>query len=296
MTCWRCFSIGEGKCPPPTSYSIYAYEVVLFSRDGWAKIHFLSLSSNGTIPHPCAKSEIISHTLSPGPDTEIRPFHRRQFLWVSGSLAAIVYATSTPGRRGVIWDWKTGDIIYVGHSLSFENSSLPKWMYQDSTNFDSISNFESLVLFLDKTFLVAASPVYDADGTAIGSNEDWIELWLVNGSDDSSPATAQIIARFDLPQKLIATSYQFCGGQPSRWKMQPETHEEEFPFSCNTMNALQVLEIHSVEGRAFLVITNELFVTTLRLHRRNRQARRYKWASWARWTSLWDKELGEISQ
>ena len=59
-------------------------------------------------------------------DEEIISFHGRHLLFVSGPLSAIVYDRSMPegsyaSRRGIVWDWTTGDIVYVGHPLSFEH-------------------------------------------------------------------------------------------------------------------------------------------------------------------------------
>ena len=49
-----------------------------------------------------------------------------EVIWVSGSLLAMVFCSrervgSRLFRRGIIWNWKTGDTVYVGHSLSFEH-------------------------------------------------------------------------------------------------------------------------------------------------------------------------------
>ena len=153
---------------------------------------------------------------------------------------------------------------------------------------------------LGQTFLVAASPLDGADKDDTldrdASIEGWIELRVVSSSAGSS-ATSRLVAQFDLPEIASDEPSTFKFRHNESLDMVPVGRENGFPFTSNAMNALQVVEIHfATDNLAYLIITNELFVTILRqYYSRNNPAtfpRRFSWRDWARWTSLWDRHLG----
>ena len=84
----------------------------------------------------------------------------------------------------------------------------------------------------------------------------------------------------------------FCRSEPHILEVQSECRDR-FPFTCDAMKAIQVLEFSFANGGAFLIITNELFV---RMLSPATSSRRLKWKDWARWTTLWGQELGRLSE
>ena len=130
----------------------------------------------------------------------------------------------------------------------------------------------------------------------VASNGGWIELWLVSNPNGVLPVTSRLVAQFDLAQNTL-WSFDFCRSESPIWEMQPGCHEGGFPFTSNSMNAIQVLEINFASGLAFLIISNEVFVVTLKSYLQNpgiSVPRRFRWNDWAQWTSLWNEDLGMI--
>lgn len=171
-------------------------------------------------------------------------------------------------------------------------------------NFESEAIFHGLVLFLGETFLVAASPLFTVYDTEVAP-EGWVELRVVDDLN-GSPATSRLIAQFDLPE-IITTSMerstfhlQFYVGEPPMCEQRTDGNDGEFPFTADPVNAIQVLGISSNHQEAYLVISNGLFLMTLDLLRHNNPnftfPCRFVWKDWVWWTSLWDRQIGMLSE
>ena len=136
-------------------------------------------------------------------------------------------------------------------------------------------------------------------------SQGWIELRQVDDSDGLLPATSRLVAQFLLPKTTASSedsirNLWFHVGESPVWEMQSDSNDGRLPFASNPVNAIQILGIRSSKEEAHLIISNGLFLMTLDLLRQNNPnfsfPCRFEWKEWVWWTSLWDQQLGVLSE
>ncbi len=243
----------------------------------------------------------------------------QEVIFLHSDLLALVYYPTfgSDFRRGIIWDWTTGRLVYVCiifyYHDDFRSNSI-----QDSEKTSNPGGFRDLLLSpLPGCFVISTLTPEGLPPCRSGC----IELRVFVEVSRSSPATSELVGIFHLPQLSISTNgsvrgLDFFSGVPFDRDRSSTSNGDSFPFDSNPETSVHLLYLSYEEavesfndGRAYLVISNQVYIDALRQWlswkgriQRSENDQRFPlnldWPAWApRWTSMWDRdEIGELSR
>jgi hypothetical protein len=235
-----------------------------------------------------------------------------EMLFLRSNLLALVYQPlqfPSDVRRGIIWDWSTGHLVYVC-IIFYYHDDFPSYSMQDSKKTHNPGGFRHLLLSpLPGCFVVSTLTPEGLPPCRSGC----IELRIAVKSRDpgGSPLPfSELIGIFHLPQLSISTNgsvkdFVFFSSVPNG---SSTSGGDSFPFNSNPQTSVHVLFISydqsvcrvSGKNQAYLVISNQVFVDTLwqwfswKCRMQQSENDRtfplnldwFAWAPW--WTCMWD--------
>lgn len=118
------------------------------------RLHLRTISSNK--PHPLARESILSLNIPPDVVLENLPFSATLQLAYGMLCLSITTGSSFRGLRAMVWNWKTGQLVFV--SLTFFSFSLPSLkLAQDSWDVPTLMNdSQGFTMLNSETFMLTS--------------------------------------------------------------------------------------------------------------------------------------------